>query len=96
MQVLEVAGQEILTKDKVALRVNLNAGVPRRRRAGGVREAGEADGLPVQGAAVRPARGGRHPHARRAAGEQGVDRRSVAEHIVHARVGYGLEVEASA
>ena len=27
MQALEVAGQEILTKDKVALRINLNAGV---------------------------------------------------------------------
>ena len=26
MQVIEVAGQEILTKDKVPLRVNLNAG----------------------------------------------------------------------
>ena len=42
LQALEVAGQEILTKDKVALRVNLNAGVPRHRRAGRVRAAGEA------------------------------------------------------
>ena len=38
LQALEVAGQEILTKDKVALRINLNAGLRVPRRAGGVRQ----------------------------------------------------------
>jgi regulator of protease activity HflC (stomatin/prohibitin superfamily) len=75
LQVLEVAGQEILTRDKVSLRVNLTAGYRVVDVLAAMREAGEAGGLPLQGAAVRPARGGGNAHPRRAAREQGRDRR---------------------
>ena len=71
---MEVAGQEILTRDKVE-----PAPEPDRAVAGDGRGEGAFDGeqrrrVRLQGAAVRAARGGGYAHARRAADRQGRDR----------------------
>ena len=75
LQALEVTGQEILTRDKVAPAPEPVGHLALHRRADGLHAAGQAGGPPVPRAAVRPARGGGHAHARRAAGEQDGDRR---------------------
>jgi len=93
MQVLEVAGQEILTKDKVPLRVNLNAGY----RVTDVREAFAKQAKPVDYLYKELQFG-----LRAAVGTRTLDEllenkvvidQVVAEHIKRRVAGFGLEVE---
>ncbi|MGH8706624.1 MAG: slipin family protein [Burkholderiales bacterium] len=93
LQVLEVAGQEILTKDKVPLRVNLNAGyrVTDVLAAYG-KQAKPADYLYKElQFGLRAAVGGRTLDE--LLEEKGQVDQSVAEHIGRRLQGFGLEVD---
>jgi regulator of protease activity HflC (stomatin/prohibitin superfamily) len=93
MQVLEVAGQEILTKDKVPLRVNLNAGY----RVTDVLTAYAKQAKPVDYLYKELQFGLRAAIGTRTLDEllenKGQIDQAVAEHIKRRVEGYGLEVE---
>src|SRR5262249_27303420 len=93
LQVIEVAGQEILTKDKVPLRVNLNAGY----RVTDVREAFAKQARPVDYLYKELQFGLRAAVGTRTLDEllenKGAIDQVVAEHIARRVEGFGLEVE---
>jgi regulator of protease activity HflC (stomatin/prohibitin superfamily) len=93
LQVLEVAGQEILTKDKVPLRMNLNAGY----RVTDVRVAFAKQAKPMDYLYKELQFGLRAAVGTRTLDEllenKGVIDQVVAEHIQRRVAGYGLEVE---
>jgi regulator of protease activity HflC (stomatin/prohibitin superfamily) len=93
LQVLEVAGQEILTKDKVPLRVNLNAGY----RVTDVRMAFAKQAKPVDYLYKELQFGLRAAVGTRTLDEllenKGQIDQVVAEHIARRVQGFGLEVE---
>ncbi len=93
LQVLEVAGQEILTKDKVPLRVNLNAGY----RVTDVLTAFGKQAKPVDYLYKELQFGLRSAVGTRTLDEllenKGQIDRAVAEHIARRVEGYGLEVD---
>jgi hypothetical protein len=93
LQVLEVAGQEILTKDKVPLRVNLNAGY----RVSDVLTAFGKQAKPVDYLYKELQFGLRAAVGTRTLDEllenKGLIDQAVAEHIERRVAGFGLEVE---
>ena len=93
LQVLEVAGQEILTKDKVPLRVNLNAGY----RVTDVLTAFAKQAKPVDYLYKELQFGLRAAVGTRTLDEllenKGVIDQAVAEHIARRVEGFGLEVD---
>jgi regulator of protease activity HflC (stomatin/prohibitin superfamily) len=93
LQVLEVAGQEILTKDKVPLRVNLNAGY----RVSDVLTAFSKQAKPVDYLYKELQFGLRAAVGTRTLDEllenKGLIDQVVAEHIARRVQGFGLEVE---
>jgi regulator of protease activity HflC (stomatin/prohibitin superfamily) len=93
LQVLEVAGQEILTRDKVPLRVNLNAGY----RVTDVLAAYGKQAKPVDYLYKELQFGLRAAVGARTLDEllenKGMIDQAVAEHIQRRVAGYGLEVE---
>jgi regulator of protease activity HflC (stomatin/prohibitin superfamily) len=93
LQVLEVAGQEILTKDKVPLRVNLNAGY----RVTDVLAAFAKQAKPVDHLYKELQFGLRAAIGARTLDEllenKGMIDQAVAEHIEHRVAGFGLEVD---
>ena len=72
----DVAGQEIMTADKVTLRVNLVVTYLVADALRAVQSVGRLHAGAVPRGAARAACGGRHEDARRAAGRQGVGRRA--------------------
>lgn len=93
LQVIEVAGQEILTKDKVPLRVNLNAGY----RISDVLTAYARQAKPVDYLYRELQYGLRAAVGTRTLDEllenKGVIDQGVAEHIARRVQGYGIEVD---
>jgi len=93
LQVIEVAGQEILTKDKVPLRVNLNAGY----RVTDVRVAFAKQAKPVDYLYKELQFGLRAAVGTRTLDEllenKGVIDQVVADHIARRVAGFGLEVD---
>jgi regulator of protease activity HflC (stomatin/prohibitin superfamily) len=93
LQVIEVAGQEILTKDKVPLRVNLNAGY----RVADVLTAFARQAKPVDYLYRELQYGLRAAVGTRTLDEllenKGVIDQGVAEHIARRVQGYGIEVD---